>query len=111
MEIDKEAREIQSLAEQKGERVPSKREARAMGRLVESAESAARHVRRVDSYDVLEEAQFMIISTTEAGKYAARLCVEGKKKVIATGTCQTHFMAVEDLLEEVGPREDAREIE
>ncbi|KAH6016252.1 hypothetical protein HBI84_010450 [Parastagonospora nodorum] len=82
-----------------------------MGRLVESAESAVHHVRRVDSYDVLEETQFMIISTTEAGKYGARLYVEGKEKVVATGVGQTHFMAVEDLLEEVGPREDPREIE
>jgi hypothetical protein len=42
MEIDEGAREIRNLAGQKGERVPGKKEAHAMGWLVRSARTAVR---------------------------------------------------------------------
>lgn len=41
-ELDLNVREIQNLAEQKGERVPDKREARAMARLARSGRTVVR---------------------------------------------------------------------
>ncbi|KAI4694391.1 hypothetical protein J4E81_006608 [Alternaria sp. BMP 2799] len=104
-EDEETARDIRNLAEQKGERVPDKREALAMAWLARAGKMAVGRAIYEPDFGVRDEKEFLIISSRGGETVEASLYVDGKgeKNFIAKAIGENHFDAVmaleKDLVE------------
>ncbi|KAI4630354.1 hypothetical protein J4E80_001289 [Alternaria sp. BMP 0032] len=95
-EDEETARDIRNLAEQKGERVPDKREALAMAWLARAGQMAVGRAIYEPDFGVRDEKEFLIISSRAGESVVASLFVDGKeeKKFVAKAVGENHFDAV-----------------